>query len=164
MKDKFLMVIGLIWIGTGSAQATEQQGALVLYKEPLYEITDNRASECEGTYDIKAGKNVPDMRDFRLYNCEGRYTFTLKGNKGTTASLFGRFKYNKSAGFMVIVKTDNKKVWVKNLEDFPSGKWVNIKARKNSGGFKLFYRSKSLFSQNISSIKWGKWWKGETPE
>ena len=64
---------------------------------------------------------------------------------------------------MVVVKNDDQKIWLNNLEDFPSGKWVSFQANRNSGAYQIYYKSMSLFSQNISSVKWGTWWKGETP-
>lgn len=164
MKFIVSVVILLVLIVAGTVQAGEQRGTLVLHKEPLFEVEERGSSDCDGLYDVKAGKNVPDLRDFRLYFCEGRYTMTLKGKKGTTVSLFGQFKYKKKAGFMVVVKKDDRKIWLDSLEDFSSGKWVNVKASRDTGAFKFYYKSKSRFSENISSIKWGKWWQGKTPK
>ncbi len=164
MKYKYIAVVGLILFLAGALQAAEQREALVLYKEPLFEFERHRPSDCDALYDIKAGKNVPDIRDFRQYFCEGRYTVTLSGNKGTTLSLFGQFKYQKEAGFMVIVKNDNRKLWVINLDDIPSGKWITVKAGRQTGGYEVFFRKASRFDQNISSVKWGQWWQGDTPE
>ncbi len=164
MKLKCLTAIYLVLVLTGLLEASEQRGALVLHKEPLFEYEDKGSSDCDGLYDVKAGKNVSSMRDFDYYFCEGRYTFTLKGKKGATVTLFGQFKYKKGAGFMVVVKNDNRKIWLDSLEDFPSGKWVNVKANRDTGAYKLYYKSKSRFSENISSLKWGKWWQGKTPK
>ncbi len=164
MKFINAIVIPLILIVAGTVQAAEQREALVLHKEPLFEYDEKGSSDCDGLYDVKAGKNVPDMRDFRLFFCEGRYTLTLKGKKGTTVSLFGQYKYKKKAGFMVVVKNDDRKICLNSLEDFPSGKWVNVKASRNTGAYKFYYKSVSRFSENISSVKWGTWWKGKTPK
>lgn len=163
MKFKNAWPIILILILSGTLQAAEQRKALVLYKEPLFEFGGKRQSDCDALYDVKAGKDVPDMRDFRQYFCDGRYTLTLEGKKGTTVTLFGRFAYKKGAGFMVVVKNDNRKIWLINLEDFPSGKWFRVKANQDTGAYKIYYRSVSRFSENISSIQWGQWWKGNTP-
>lgn len=164
MKFIVSVVILLVLIVAGTVQAAEQRGTLVLHKEPLFEVEERGSSDCDGLYDVKAGKNVPDLRDFRLYFCEGRYTMTLKGKKGTTVSLFGQFKYKKKAGFMVVVKKDDRKIWLDSLEDFPSGKWVDVKANRDTGAYKFYYKSKSRFSENISSINWGQWWQGKTPK
>ena len=163
MKIKTMIAVGLILLLSGTLHAASQRGALILYKEALFEYGGGVSSSCDGLYDIQAGRDVPDMRDFRLYFCEGRYTVTLEGKKGTTFSLFGQFKYKKAAGFMVVVKNDDQKIWLINLEDFTPGKWVNVEAKRDSGAYSVYYKSKALFSQNISSVKWGTWWKGETP-
>lgn len=65
---------------------------------------------------------------------------------------------------MVIVKNDKRKIWLINLEDFPSGKWVNFKANRDTGAYQIYYKSVSRFSENISSIQWGTWWKGGNPK
>ena len=65
---------------------------------------------------------------------------------------------------MVIVKNDDRQLWVINLGDIPSGEWTTVKAGRQSGGYKVFYRKAPRFDQNISSVKWGQWWQGDTPE
>ncbi len=176
MKFKFIVVVGLILFlascqssvelgkitETGPPQVSEQRGSFVLYKEPLY--SGRRQSACDGLYRPEAGKNVPDMRDFQYYACEGRYTLTLSGKKGTTLSLFGRFKYQKEEGFMVIVKNDDQKIWVINLNDIPSGRWIKVEAGSQTGSYAVFFQKASQFDQSISSVKWGQWWQGNTPE
>ncbi len=164
MKFKYMGSAILVLILSGTLQAAEQREALVLHKESLFEVDRRNSSGCDALYDVKAGKNVPDLRDFRNFFCEGPYTLTLKGEKGTTATLFGQFNYKKGAGYMVIVKNDNRKIWLDNLEDFPFGKWVEFKANRDSGAYQIYYKRVSRFSENISSIKWGQWWKGKTPE
>ena len=164
MKYKYITVVGLVLFLAGTLQASEQRGALVLYKEPLFEFAGSKRFGCEALYDVQTGENVSDMRDFRDFFCEGRYTLTLDGGEGTTVSLFGKFKYKKEAGFMVVVKNDDRKIWLINLEDISPGKWVNVEAKQDSGAYSVYYKSESLFSQNISSIKWGKWWQKDTPK
>ena len=164
MKFKYVWPVILVLILSGTLQAAQQRGALVLHKEPLFEYEERDSSDCDALYDVKAGGNVPDMRDFRKYFCEGRYTLTLKGKKGTTVTLFGQFNYKRGAGFMVIVKNDKRKIWLDDLEDFPSGKWVNFKANRDTGAYQIYYKSVSRFSENISSIQWGTWWKGKNPK
>jgi len=178
MKYKYLAVVGLIlflagcqssgdWENnteTGMPSVHEQRGALVLYKKPLFNPGGGGGSFCDGLHDVAAGKDVPDMRNFLYYACEGRYTLTLSGNKGTTLSLFGKFNYQKENGFMVIVKSDNQKLWVINLNSIPSGKWVSVEAGRQTGAYAVFYRKAFGFDQSISSLKWGQWWQGDTPE
>ncbi len=177
MKYKYIIVVGLIlflascqssmevgkFTEAGPPQVSEQRGSFVLFKEPLFNSGRGR-SVCNALYRPKAGKDVPDMRDFPYYACEGRYTLTLSGEKGTALSLFGKFKYQKEGGFMVIVKNDDQKIWVINLDDIPPGKWIRVEAGRQTGGYKVFFRKASGFDQNISSLKWGQWWQGDTPK
>jgi hypothetical protein len=179
MKYRLLMVVGLILLlagcqssgdwenntETGMPSVHEQRGALVLYKEPLMGVSGGRTgSICEGLYDVAAGKDVPDMRDFPDFFCDGRYTFTLAGKKGATTTLFGKFNYQKENGFMVIVKSDNRKLWVINLDSIPRGKWVNVAASRDTGAYEVYFKGTPQFSQGVSSVKWGQWWQGDTPE
>jgi hypothetical protein len=177
MKYKYFAVVGLILFlaacqssgemenntEIGAIQASEQPGSLTLYKESLFNAGRGQ-SVCEGLYKVKEVNDVPDMRNFPYYACEGRYTLTLSGKKGTTLTIFGKFNYQKEAGFMVIVKNDNLKVWIINLDDVPSGKWLSVEAGRQTGGYEVFFRKASGFEQNISSVKWGQWWQGDTPE
>ena len=112
MRILIALCLGLFLFPVSPACALEQRGALILYKEPLYEFENARKGICEGLFDVKAGENVPDMRDFRNYHCQGRYTLTLDGNAGRMVTLFGKFNFAKDWGYLIIVKKDNRKVWV----------------------------------------------------
>ena len=180
MKNRFSIVIGLILLlagcqssgdwenntETGMPSAHEQRGALVLIKEALFEFSGGRgqSSMCDGLYDVEGGRDVPNISSFRYFDCEGRYTFTLSGKKGTTVSLFGKFNHQKENGFMVIVKSDNRKLWVINLDDIQRGKWVSVPASRDTGAYEVYFKGTQQFSQHISSVKWGQWWQGDSPE
>lgn len=164
MKFKLLIVISLIGVLAGMLQASEQRGALVLNKIPIYEFEDARKLGCTGLYDVKYGRDVADMREFRNFHCQGRYEMKLRGKKGRTVTLYARFSYGKKGGFLVVRKTDDKKIWISDLENLPSGQWTTIPASRQSGGYEAFYRKTSGFDQNIASVKWGKWWQGKTPK
>ncbi|MDH5790350.1 MAG: hypothetical protein OEZ27_07140, partial [Nitrospinota bacterium] len=79
MKYNTFAGFSLILLLAGTPQAAEQRGALVLFKEPLIEFAGPKLSGCELVYDVKTGENVSDMRNFRNFFCEGRYTLTLDG-------------------------------------------------------------------------------------
>ncbi len=143
--------------------AEEQRGALILNKEPIYEFEDDRKNVCISLYDVKADKDVADMRDYRDFFCQGRYTVILRGDSGRTVTLFDRFNFESDSGFLILIKKDNKKIWVNDIELIPSGKWVNIKGNGQYGDFEAFYQASPQFSQRISSVKWGKWWSGPLP-
>lgn len=164
MKSKLLPLVLVLGIWAPASFALEQRGELILYKQPLFELEDNRKMVCQGLYDVRSGQDVADMRDFRDYWCQGRYTVTLEGEKGKTVTLFGQVGHKKQRGFMVIRKTDDRRVWLIDLDLFPGGKWIDRPANEDSGGAEIFFHKAPQFSQNISSVKWGKWWDGETPQ
>ena len=163
MKHKIIAVVGLILFLVGTLHAAEQRGELVLNKIPIYEFEDAKRLGCTEIYDVKYGRDVADMREFRNFHCQGRYEMTLRGEKGRTVTLFAQFNFGKKAGFLAVRKLDDRKIWILDLENLPSGRWITIPASRQTGSYEAFYREASGFDQNISSVKWGQWWKGETP-
>ena len=164
MKYRCLIGFSLIWVLAGTLQAAEQRGALVLNKIPIYEFEDPRKNVCTAMYDVKFGRDVGDMRDFRDFLCQGRYEMTVRGEPGRTVTLYAQFNFGKSSGFLVVRKTDDRMVWIDDLENLPPGQWTTVKADRQTGGYEAFYRKASGFDQNISSVKWGQWWQEDVPE
>ncbi len=164
MKFKLLIVVSLIGFLVGTLHAAEQRGALVLNKIPILEFEDPRKGVCIALYDVKFGRDVADMREFRDFFCQGRYEMTVRGKSGRTVTLYAQFNYGKRSGFLVVRKKDDRKVWIDDLESLPPGQWTTVKAGRQTGGYEAFYRKASGFDQNISSVKWGQWWQGETPK
>ena len=163
MKLKLLITISLIGLWAGTLQAVEQRGALKLNKIPIYEFEDAKRLACTEIYDVKFGQNVADMREFRNYHCQGRYEMTLRGDKGRTVTLYAQFNFGQESGFLVVRKTDDRLVWIHDLESLPAGRWITVAAKRDTGGYEAFYYGKSGFDQNLSSVKWGQWWQGEIP-
>jgi hypothetical protein len=165
MKYTYISVIGLVLFLVGTIQASEQRGALVLNKIPIYEFEDAKKLGCTELYDVKYGRNVADMRSFPNRNafCQGRYEMTVRGEKGRTVTLYAQFNFGQEGGFLVVRKTDDQLVWISDLENLPPGKWTSIPANRQSGGYEAFYHDGSGFDQNLSSIKWGHWWQGDIP-
>ena len=165
MKYKILMAIGLAVVLTGTLQASEQRGELVLNKIPIYEFEDARKLGCTEIYDVRYGRDVADMRGFPNRNafCQGRYEMTVRGDKGRTVTLYAQFNFGQEGGFLVVRKTDDQLVWIHDLEDMPAGQWTTIPASRQSGGYEAFYHQGSGFDQNLSSIKWDQWWQGDIP-
>ena len=150
----------------GSAFAKD--GQLYLFKDQTFDSSPilqgvDPHGDCDQLFKVSPGKDMPDMRDFQYYFCEGMYTLRLDGPKGMTVTLFGNFSYNQQQGFLVLKKLDDQLLWLLDLEDFPSGEWVDFAANKDSGAFSAYYHPASNFRKNISSIKWGQWWQGEAP-
>ena len=131
------------------------EGQLVLDKIYLDSDVTIGDSSCDELMNIASGKDVPDMRTFPCYERTGMYTATLAGPPGTTVTLFGNFSYGKDRGYLTIRKTDDRQVWLLDLEDFSRDQWLKMEARRQSGAFEFFYHAAPIFSQNISSIKWG---------
>jgi hypothetical protein len=165
MKLKIISILSLTLLLAGNLYAYEQRGALVLFKIPIYEFEDARKLGCTELYDVKFGENVSDMRGFPNRNafCQGRYEMTVRGEKGRTVTLYAQFNFGQEGGFLVVKKTDDKMVWIADLEYLPPGKWTTVPATRQSGGYEAFYHNGSGFDQNLSSIKWGQWWQGDIP-
>ncbi len=142
------------------------KGELVLNKQPFYMGVDGRFDQrCDGLFYIDGDKDIPDLRDFRLFYCLGRYEMTLDGPAGRAVSLFGDFRYGQDWGYLIIKKTDGKKVWILDLEDFPPNQWAKIPPSKDGyGGFEVYYHPSPQFEQKIASVKWGEWWKKDSIE
>jgi len=155
----FLVFAGLVSPGF----ALEQRGALILNKVPLLEFESPRKLGCTEMYDVRKDENVPDMRQFRNYNCQARYAVILRGEPGYTVTVFGDFNFGKTSGFLIVIKNDDKPVWIEDIEYLPAGKWVDVPGKDQYGSFRAFYQAAPRFSQSVASIQWGKWWEGEDP-
>jgi hypothetical protein len=163
MKLKLLIAICLIGFWAGTLQASEERGALVLKKIPIYEYEDAQEIGCSALYDVKYDRNVSDMREFRNFQCQGRYEMTVRGEPKRTVTLYAQFNFGTEGGFLVVQKTDDRTVWIEDLEGLPPEQWTTIPASRQSGGYKAFYHYGSGFDQFISSVKWGRWWQGDIP-
>jgi len=155
------MLVALLWISP--AQAVEMRGELILIKGPILEFdTFRREPFCESMVDFKAGEDQPNLFNYRHYNCLGRYSFTLRGEAGSTVTLFGTIDYHPERGFLIVRKRDPNLIWVDNLDQIPANLWVTREAQKGYGAYDVYFAKAPQFSQNIASIKWGDWW-GQNP-
>ncbi|NIU46376.1 MAG: hypothetical protein GWN72_20230 [Nitrospinaceae bacterium] len=124
----------------------------------------HRDSDCAGLFYVKNFKDIADLRrDFQYYFCEGMYTLTLKGPAGTTVTLFGLSDFRTNRGFLILKKKDARMVWLRHLERFPPNQWVTTGGGKDSGVYEAFYFPAPNFRRQVTSVKWGQWWSGETP-
>lgn len=160
----FLLVLFSFFAGSAFAK----EGQLYLFKDQTFDSSPilqgvDPHGDCDQLFKVSPDKDVADMRDFDYYFCEGMYTLRLDGPKGMMVTLFGNFFFNKEEGFLVLKKLDDQLLWLLDLEDFPSGKWVNVAANKDSGAFAVYYYPAANFRKKISSLRWGQWWQGETP-
>lgn len=142
-----------------SAQAIEMRGELILNKGPLLEFDNfHREPVCESLLDFHKGKDQPNFFNYRHNNCQGRFTFTLRGDTGSTVTLFGNVDYRKERGFLIVKKLDGQEIWVKEIESLPANQWVTIEGQQGYGSYQAYYAAAPQFSQNIASVKWGAWW------
>lgn len=163
--SQFVAAIILVVFFVFPVQAVEMRGELILNKGPLLEIdTLQRTPVCESLLDFHAGKDQPNFFNYRDNNCQGRYTFTLRGKPGSTVTLFGNVDYRKERGYLIVRKTDEKEIWLTELESIPANQWVKREAENGYGGYEAYFASAPQFSQNIASVKWGHWWGQEVPE
>ena len=142
-----------------------KEGQLYLFKDQSFDTSpimqDERFADCDQLFKVALEKDVPDMRrDFDYYFCEGMYTLRLDGPKGTTLTLFGNFFYGQGGGYLVLKKLDDRMLWLLDLEEFPAERWMSFDAGKDSGAFEAYYHPAPNFRKNLSSLKWGQWWKG----
>ena len=129
-----------------------------MYLELRYFNTSMQTIECDRLIYVKAGKDLSNFRDMPCYLRDAKVTATLDGPVGTTVTLFANNMYAQGKGYIVIRKTDDRKVWLLDLMDFPDSKWDMIEANSESGGYKVFYKNGPAFDSNVSSLKWGQWW------
>ena len=166
---QIILILIVLTAFSAVASAGKANEELTLYKDPLYEINSPRYNgSCEGLFFVDSGKDNSDLRDdFQYYHCEGRYSLTLDGPKDKLVTLFGGFNYGEEGGFLILRKADDKKVWVLDLMDFPANQWVKVPQQKGFdgeyGAYEIFYSPSPIFDQKISSLKWGQWWKGDSP-
>jgi len=167
MEESFLRVIRgipILVVFLGFAPLTSLAGELALLKESITEegTIHPFSMECSGIFYVKQDANVQDMSDFQDYSCEGIYSLTLEGPINTTVTLFGNFFYITDRGYLILRKTDDRKVWVISLESFKPGTWFHVDSKdKRYGSYDIYYHEGWHFERNISSVKWGKWWMGK---
>lgn len=162
MKIRYFLAVALFTVFlTGLTQSTGPE--LVLDKLRLDIHYSQGDSACDELMHIRSENNVPDMRHFDCYARTGKYTMVLSGPVGTTVTLFGNPQYGKERGYLVITKTDDRPIWILNLENFPDKQWFANNAERQSGAYDAFYQEAPIFKRNVTSIKWGKWWEGEKP-
>lgn len=112
---------------------------------------------CGKMLHFPTNQDVPDMRDTET--CV--YTLNMRGPAGKMVTLFGSPNFKKDDGLLIVKKTDDKQVWIQDLERFPDRKWHKVEAKGEYGGYEAFYRAASGFESNVASIKWGEWWGKE---
>ena len=55
---------------------------------------------------------------------------------------------------MTLTKTDHRRVWLWDLEDFPDGKWVVAETNKDTGAYEVYFHADPNFKMRLGSVKW----------
>ena len=161
---RFIASVTILIIFLGFSPLISSAGELALFKESITEEGTRHLvmGGCGGIFYVKQGKNVPDMRDFQDYSCEGDYSLTLEGLPNTMVTLYGNFFHITDRGYLVLRKTDERKVWIIYPGSFKPGAWLHVDPEdKRYGSYDIYYHEGWHFERYISSVKWGKWWMGE---
>ena len=156
MNIKAIWVLVIVTVGFPAVNwAGETKTEMVLLKEIL--DTDNLLGKgrlCKEVFTIKKGRDYPELRDMWDYSCEGEYSLILDGPPGTTITVYGQFFFGEDRGTLTLTKTDHRRVWLWDLEDFPDGKWAVAEANKDTGAYEVFYRASPNFKMTLRSMKW----------
>lgn len=153
---KFFISLGLLAALTTPVSASESE--LTIYMEVLYYNISMTTVDCDRLIYIQAGKNLSSFNNLPCHLRDGKVTATLTGPAGTSVTLFGNLTYGQDKGYIVIRKTDERMIWLRDLMDFPDSKWKTIEGDSESGGYEVFYKAGPAFDSNIASLKWGQWW------
>ncbi len=149
------LILSCLFIAFMIANACAEEGGLTLYPEVHYFNISRSTSNCDRILKIENGRNVKDTRDLPCFDRDNTWALTLAGPIGTQVTLFDRIGYGNDNGYLIIKKTDDRLVWILDLEAFPDGKWHSIKADMDTGAYDVFYKAAPTFKRNVASIKWG---------
>jgi hypothetical protein len=156
MKIKTILILSLLV----ASIATPSLGKEIKTKLTLFKsIEDRRAIIMKGrlckTF-LYVRKDLSSLSDMRNQFCEGEYSLSLDGPAGTTVTLYGQYFFGKGRGYLVLTKTDNQKIRVSKLDNFPSEQWVVSPANKDTGGYEAFLKPSPDFKTNLASVQWNK--------
>lgn len=162
MKSKLLVFIVISFFFVPSLViASKEKVELTLYKTPFFGEPSNFysiRSNCNGLYSVDGGKNYSSLSDFVYFYCNGGYTFTLDGPANTTVTLFGNPDYRVDWGYLIVRKTNDKRIWLTDLNYLKSGGWQTVEGKNGYGDYQYYYKDSPDFSEKIASVKWGRWW------
>ena len=156
MKIKTILAFALLVTSIATpCLSKEIKAKLTLFKS----IEDKRSMIMKGrlcqTF-IFIEKDRRNLSDMRNRFCEGEYSLSLEGPVGTTVTLYGQYFYGKGRGYLVLTKTDDKKIQVSNLDNFPAENWFVSHANKDTGGYEAFLKPSPDFKTNLESVQWNK--------
>jgi hypothetical protein len=158
MKIKTILILSLLVASIATPSlGKEIKTKLTLFKSiEDYRTIIMKGRLCNTSLDIRKDKDLSNMSDMRNQFCEGEYSLSLDGPAGTTVTLYGQYFFGKERGYLVLTKTDDQKIRVKNIDNFPAEHWVVSQANRDTGGYEAFLKPSPDFKMNLSSVQWNK--------
>lgn len=154
MSVKTFWVLIIVAVGIPGVNWAGETKLVLLKKIEDIGTHIRKGYTCKDTFFIDKDQDYSDLREMKNDFCHGEYSFTLDGPPGTTVTLYGQYYYGEARGTLTLTKTDHRRVWIWDLDDFPDGRWVVTEANKDTGAYELFYSASSNFQKNLGSVKW----------
>ncbi len=155
--EKICIVLFILMLPTTAMASSNSLLELWKKSEFLY----GSCGHCADLISIKNNKDWANFLPYDLTTRDGYFTANLKGPAGTSVTLYGQEGYREDRGYLIIIKKDDSRIEIEDLEAFAPGKWTEVD--KEEGGYSVFYQPYQNFKTFVSSVKWGKWWDGTAP-
>ena len=157
MKNK-IQILALAVMLSASADSVFASHVQELY---LYKRDPNlmgTCGRCANEFALEGHQDRTDISDYSSYLQTGYYHMAMYGPPATV-TLFGRENYETDGGFLVVIKMDYKPIVLPELDIFPPYQWTEVKPLgPQNGTFRVYYVPHEFFKNNITSVKWKKWW------
>ncbi len=153
MKKKLIVfVIVFFFVGVPGLAFSTSSPELKIWKVNPF----TRCPICGEYFTIGKNQNFSDLNVYEAYFQDTQYNLNLFGPAGTVITLFGEKEFSTKAGFLTVIKTDEKPVHINDLENFPADDWTEIpEAGRISGSYRAYYHPSPNFGKWVSSVKWG---------
>jgi hypothetical protein len=114
---------------------------------------------CSQYLSFTENQDRTNLSDYPQAHQTGYFYFHLDGPPGATVTLFGLPDFASQQGYLIVVKKDHRQILVPDLEAYSPEQWVDVpEVEGEAGGFAVYYKPSANFKNNVSSVKWGKWW------
>ena len=158
MKIKTILTLSLL----ATCIATPTMGKEIKTKLTLFKSIEDyrtiimKGRLCKTFLYVRKNKDLASLSEMRNRFCEGQYSLSLEDPAGTTVTLYGQYFFGKGRGYLVLTKTDDQKIRVSDIDDFPAERWVVTPANKDTDGFEAFLKPSPDFKTNLASVQWNK--------
>ncbi len=153
-RVKKLGILLFILMFPASALASSH-GQLELWKR-YDKCMNGPCGHCADLITINDNGDWADFLPYDLTTRKGYFTANLNGPAGTLITLYTLKDFRENMGYLIIMKKNDSAVEIDDLQAFPPGERTEVK----KGSYSAFYQLHEVFKFMISSVKWGKWWKG----